>query len=124
MTQDFLFRVVQETAARHGLTWNGPLPGTPGLRLGALLDQQRAEPLRHLKDREPVILGPYRFFPAENSLETESTTIRLTEKERDILLLLLDAVPQSVTRQHMLDAVWGYASGVETHTLETHIYRL
>jgi DNA-binding response OmpR family regulator len=124
MTRDLLFRVIQETAARHGMAWNGPLPGTPGLRLGVLLDQQRAEPPRHLKDRAPVILGPYRFFPAESSLETESSAIRLTEKERDILLLLLDAAPRSVTRQHMLDTVWGYASGVETHTLETHIYRL
>jgi DNA-binding response OmpR family regulator len=33
-------------------------------------------------------------------------------------------INKSVSRQDMLDEVWGYASTVETHTLETHIYRL
>jgi DNA-binding response OmpR family regulator len=50
--------------------------------------------------------------------------LRLTEKERDILLALLEASGQRVERRDMLEKVWGYASGVETHTLETHVYRL
>jgi DNA-binding response OmpR family regulator len=55
--------------------------------------------------------------------------IRLTEKERDILLCLLAAKAQgegggAVERRALLDRVWGYAETVETHTLETHIYRL
>ncbi len=124
MSEDLLLRIVQETASRHGLSWNGNIPGNKPLRLGALLDRQQTELPRYLQSISPIILGPYRFFPAENYLETGSSTIRLTEKERDILLLLLDAAPNAVDRQEMLDRVWGYASGVETHTLETHIYRL
>ena len=50
--------------------------------------------------------------------------LKLTDKERDILLTLIGAGGQPVTRQALLDEVWAYAPGVETHTLETHIYRL
>lgn len=50
--------------------------------------------------------------------------IRLTEKEIAILVLLKESAPSTVSRQMMLDKVWAYADGVETHTLETHIYRL
>lgn len=126
MSDDLLNRIIRETAARHGLSWDGALPtGASGLRLGALLDRQRDRPPRHLQDPAPTPLGPYRFFPAESLLETAAdSVIRLTEKERDLLLLLLDAAPRTVSRQEILDTIWGYAGGVETHTLETHIYRL
>lgn len=50
--------------------------------------------------------------------------LRLTEKEVAILVTLKNAKGKPVSRQTLLDEVWAYAQGVETHTLETHIYRL
>ena len=57
-------------------------------------------------------------------LRTGFEPIRLTEKEIAILVLLKESAPSMVPRQILLDKVWAYADGVETHTLETHIYRL
>ncbi len=48
----------------------------------------------------------------------------LTEKEVSILVYLHQHKGKCVTRDELLQAVWQYVEGVETHTLETHIYRL
>lgn len=48
---------------------------------------------------------------------------RLTEKESALLHCLCQS-DQAVPRETLLATVWGYESGVDTHTLETHIYRL
>lgn len=50
--------------------------------------------------------------------------VRLTEKEKDILVILQEYAGETVTREILLQEIWGYVDGVETHTLETHIYRL
>ena len=51
-------------------------------------------------------------------------TIRLTDKEVHILSFLAVQEGASVLRETLLEEVWGYARSVETHTLETHLYRL
>jgi len=50
--------------------------------------------------------------------------ITLTEKEVEILTYLYENKGKVVTREELLERVWNYAKDVETHTLETHIYRL
>jgi hypothetical protein len=49
--------------------------------------------------------------------------LKLTEREIDIILFLKSKnVSQSV--DILQNEVWGYSFGLETHTVETHIYRL
>jgi DNA-binding response OmpR family regulator len=50
--------------------------------------------------------------------------VRLTEKETAMLRYLYRDGQKPVARDVLLHEVWGYNSGVTTHTLETHIYRL
>ena len=57
-------------------------------------------------------------------IRSGESPVRLTEKEVAILCYLKESKASGVSRQTLLDAVWAYADGVETHTLETHIYRL
>ena len=54
----------------------------------------------------------------------DGDVVRLTEKETALLMCLYAAGGGNVSRQMLLDKVWSYVEGVETHTLETHIYRL
>jgi len=57
-------------------------------------------------------------------LNPEGNEVRLTEKETGVLRYLCRAGQRSVSRETLLQEVWGYNSGLTTHTLETHIYRL
>ena len=70
-------------------------------------------------------IGNYVFKPNSKILESnENRSIRLTEKENNILKFLYKNFGNVIRRETLLHEVWGYNSKVTTHTLETHIYRL
>ena len=49
--------------------------------------------------------------------------LKLTEREKDFLLFLKNSKkPQTI--ENILESVWGYSKGIETHTVETHVHRL
>tara|TARA_B100000214_G_C23784778_1_gene543064 strand:+ start:134 stop:715 length:582 start_codon:yes stop_codon:yes gene_type:complete len=53
----------------------------------------------------------------------KENSLKLTEKEIDIILFLKDKKePQNINI--LQKEVWGYSKDLETHTVETHIYRL
>ena len=66
-----------------------------------------------------------KFFPNQKIIvNAYNKEIRLTEKETEILLFLYDSANQIVSKETLLNEVWGYSEGVTTHTLETHLYHL
>ncbi|MFZ4541873.1 MAG: winged helix-turn-helix domain-containing protein [Rickettsiales bacterium] len=58
------------------------------------------------------------------ALTHATSSLTLTEKECALLKHLASSHPQALTRDDLLEKVWGMAGDVDTHTLETHIYRL
>jgi len=95
-------------------------------RFAVLLARIRAHLRQHEQSEDATFsIGPYTFRPAAKMLlDPSGGKIRLTEKETAILKYLYRAGDRIVTRDVLLSEVWGYNSGVTTHTLETHIYRL
>ena len=71
-------------------------------------------------------VGPFTFRPAAKLFigPDKKQRIRLTAKEVDIIRYLYRYANRVVSRQVLLDEVWGYNAGITTHTLETHVYRL
>ena len=56
-------------------------------------------------------------------ISSESEKLKLTEKEINIIIYLSKfKIPISV--DELQTNVWGYQSELDTHTVETHIYRL
>ena len=99
---------------------------TKPFRFAVLLARIRAQLRQHESSEDATFtVGPYTFKPGQKLLTTESgQKIRLTEKEAAIIRYLYRADQKVVTRDVLLEEVWGYNSGVTTHTLETHVYRL
>jgi DNA-binding response OmpR family regulator len=99
---------------------------TKPFKFNVLLARIRAHLRSHLSSEDATFqIGPYEFRPGAKSLTLpDGARVRLTEKETSILRYLYRAGLKPVPREELLREVWGYNSGVTTHTLETHIYRL
>ncbi|PWE18340.1 DNA-binding response regulator [Marinicauda salina] len=91
-----------------------------------LLERVNNQLRRHEQSEDAVLqVGPYQFRPAMKLLiDSEGKKVRLTEKETNILKYLYRAGGESISREELLDKVWGYHREANTHTLETHVYRL
>lgn len=65
----------------------------------------------------------WQFDPARRTCIHEGIpAIPLTDKESALLSALLAASP--LTRETLAHTVWGHESGVDSHTFDTHLYRL
>jgi DNA-binding response OmpR family regulator len=95
-------------------------------RFAVLLARIRAQLRQHEASEDAVFtIGPYSFQPSSKLLMgSKGNKLRLTGKETAILRFLYRAGQKTISREVLLQEVWGYNSGVTTHTLETHIYRL
>ena len=59
----------------------------------------------------------------EKKLIKNSNSIILTEKEVQLIELLLNNA-KPLSKDDILSSVWNYSADADTHTVETHIYRL
>lgn len=99
---------------------------TKPFKFAVLLARMRAQLRQHEQSEDATfVVGPYTFKPSQKLLlDANGGKIRLTEKEASIIKFLYRTGGKVVSRDTLLEEVWGYNSGVTTHTLETHVYRL
>ena len=70
-----------------------------------------------------VIIKDYQLNLNSKTFSKNDQILKLTEKEVEIILYLI----KNKKKHSILDLqknIWGYAEDMETHTVETHIYRL
>ena len=74
-------------------------------------------------DQSSVKILNYLLDLNSRIISNNNNKLKLTEREVDIILFLKDhKKPQKVNV--LQNEVWQYSSELETHTVETHIYRL
>ena len=74
-------------------------------------------------DQSKIMVKNYELDFNSKFFSKDNIVLKLTEKEVQIILYL----SQNKEKHHVLDLqknIWSYSSSMETHTVETHIYRL
>ena len=74
-------------------------------------------------EQSDIIIGQYSIDINSRSIKRNNEILKLTQREIQIILFLNESnSPQNV--ENLQKKVWGHNSNLETHTVETHIYRL
>ena len=99
-------------------------------RLGALMDWVSSQIKRQESQTlwQERSIGVHYFKPAENlfmraNKDGAKDNIILTDKETALIQCLAQN-PDGFSKEELYQALWQYHPDVETHTAETHIYRL
>lgn len=72
----------------------------------------------------PLTHGSLRIDPERHRCELEGQEVALTAKEFDLLRCLMERPGRVMTRDQLLDDVWGTDIAVTTRTIDTHLKRL
>ena len=70
-----------------------------------------------------VEVGPYIIDKNKRTLSLGRKIVKLTEKELDIIIYLYGK-KDGATKKDIMKDIWSYSDEVDTHTYETHLYRL
>ena len=78
---------------------------------------------KKFNQQSKINIGDYKINLNSRELLSFKDKIKLTEKESTIILYLSKS-NKPISIEELQSKVWGYQSELETHTVETHIYRL
>lgn len=74
--------------------------------------------------RETYSAGPLMLDAAQYRVFVDGTEVRLTHKEFDMLRFLMGNAGRVISRDQLLDQVWGYEIAGETRTVDAHVQTL
>lgn len=78
---------------------------------------------KNFEKQSQIIINNYTIDLNARELHSNNTKLKLTEKEINTIIYLSKS-KNSVSIDDLEKNVWKYQSDIETHTVETHIYRL
>jgi DNA-binding response OmpR family regulator len=73
---------------------------------------------------EPIRAGEYVLDPQERTVTLRDIPIELTTKEFQLATALFSNLGKIMSREFLAKAAWGRDLGVESRSLDTHIYRI
>jgi DNA-binding response OmpR family regulator len=68
-------------------------------------------------------IGKYNLDKNERTLNFGKKSVKLTERELDIIIYL-SGKKEGASKQEIMKDVWSHGEEIDSHTYETHLYRL
>jgi len=94
------------------------------LRISKLIEKINIEFIKkNFNEQSEINIGKYSFNLNSREMFRNKLKLKLTEKEINSIIYINKA-EKPVKIQELQSKVWSYQSELETHTVETHIYRL
>ncbi|NGL84818.1 response regulator transcription factor [Streptococcus equi] len=95
-------------------------------RVKAILRRTEAEISGDGKERrEPFYtMNQLRLYPERHEVYKDKELLPLTPKEYELLLYLMKHPNMTLTRERLLERIWGYDFGQETRLVDVHIGKL
>jgi len=94
------------------------------IKISKLVEKINIEFLKlQFNSQSHIKLNNYTIDLNSREMIIDSTKLKLTEKEINTIIYLSKSI-KPVSIDELQEKVWSYQSDIETHTVETHIYRL
>lgn len=75
-------------------------------------------------DKELLVYGPFEVNTHQRSISLHGEPLTLTDKDFDLTLFLFQNQGRLLTREILLERVWGLTRDINTRTVDTHMSRL
>lgn len=69
-------------------------------------------------------LGDYEIDITAQRVKVQGNSLALTQKEFDLTVYLFQTPGKLLSREHLLNKIWGIRNEIDTRTVDTHISRL
>lgn len=74
--------------------------------------------------QEVLECQPYRIDFAKHTVFVNNETVKLTQKEFELVAFLFKNLGRLLSRSHILSSVWGHGDEFNTRTVDTHVSRI
>jgi DNA-binding response OmpR family regulator len=95
-------------------------PGELKARLNALSRRIGIE----TEEQESLVIGPYEININKRTITVSGEPISLTDKDFDLAAFMFQNIGRLLSRDFLLERVWGISSEINTRTVDTHVSRL
>ena len=94
------------------------------IKISKLIEKINIQLLKQkFNDQSQIIINNYKINLNSREIFQDNKKLKLTEKEIQTILYLSKST-KPTTSDELQSKVWRYQNDLETHTVETHIYRL